>query len=83
LGTPSTQNAVKSVTPTTKKLATTSVTGVSGSTTASKAAASTSQTTATGAGTSSSTNTDWLKGVSVSNGVLTIGAATMNTQTTT
>ena len=83
LGTPSTQNAVKSVTPTTKKLATTTVTGVSGSTTASKAAAGTSQTTATGAGTSSSTNTDWLKGISVSNGVLTIGAATMNTQTTT
>lgn len=83
LGTPSTANVASSVTPTTKKLATTTVTGVSGSTTASKAAASTSQTTATGAGTSSSTNTDWLKGVSVSNGVLTIGAATMNTQTTT
>ena len=33
LGTPTTQNAVKSVTPTTKKLATTTVTGVSGSTT--------------------------------------------------
>ena len=34
---------------------------------------------ATGAGTSSSTNTDWLKGVSVSNGTLTIGAATVDT----
>lgn len=84
LGTPSTQSAVKSVTPTTKKLATSSVTGVqSSTTTASKATAATSQTTATGAGTTSTTNTDWLKGVSVSNGVLTIGAATMNTQTTT
>lgn len=83
LGTPSTQSAVKSVTPTTKKLATGSVTGVQASTTtASKATAGTAQTTATGAGTSSTTNTDWLKGVSVSNGVLTIGAATMNTQST-
>lgn len=34
---------------------------------------------ADGTGTSSSTNTDWLKGVSVSNGVLSIGAATMDT----
>lgn len=83
LGTPTTQSAVKSVTPTTKKLATSSVTGVQASTTtASKATAGTAQTTATGAGTSSTTNTDWLKGVSVSNGVLTIGAATMNTQST-
>lgn len=82
LGTPSTQSAVKSVTPTTKKLATTTVTGVSGSTTPDVVKTRSSQTTATGAGTSSTTNTDWLKGVSVSNGVLTIGAATMNTQTT-
>ena len=82
LGTPSTENAVKSVTPTTKKLAVTSITGVSGSTTPEVVKTRSSQTTATGAGTSSSTNTDWLKGVSVSNGVLTIGAATMNTQTT-
>ena len=82
LGTPSTESAVKSVTPTTKKLATTTVTGVSGSTTPNVVKSRSSQTTATGAGTSSSTNTDWLKGVSVSNGVLTIGAATLNTQTT-
>lgn len=74
---------VKTVSSTTKKLATTSITGVSGSTTASKATAATSQTTATGGGTSSSTNTDWLKGVSVSDETLIIGAATMNTQTTT
>lgn len=80
---PTKENAVKSVSPTTRKLATTTVTGVSGSTTASKATAATSQTTADGSGTASSTNTDWLKGVSVSNGVLNIGAATMDTQTTT
>ena len=80
---PSSDTFVKTVSSTSKKLVTTSVTGVSGSTTASKAAAGTSQTTATGAGTASSTNTDWLKGVSVSNETLVIGAATMNTQTTT
>lgn len=80
---PTTDSAVKSVSPTTAKLATTTITGVSGSTTASKATAATSQTTADGSGTASSTNTDWLKGVSVSNGVLNIGAATMDTQTTT
>lgn len=84
LGIPSTQTAVKSVSPTTAKLATSTVTGVqSSTTTASKATAATSQTTATGTGTTSSTNTDWLKGVSVSNETLTIGAATLNTQTTT
>ena len=82
LGTPTTANVASSVTPTTKKLATTTVTGVSGSTTPNVVKTRSSQTTATGAGTSSSTNTDWLKGVSVSNGVLTIGAATLNTQTT-
>lgn len=82
LGTPTTANVASSVTPTTKKLATTTVTGVSGSTTPDVVKSRSSQTTATGAGTSSSTNTDWLKGVSVSNGVLTIGAATLNTQTT-
>lgn len=82
LGTPTTQSAVKSVSPTTKKLATTTVTGVSGSTTPSVVQGRTSQTTATGAGTASTTNTDWLKSISVSNKVLTIGAATLNTQTT-
>ena len=82
LGTPTTESAVKSVSPTTKKLATTTITGVSGSTTPSVVQGRTSQTTATGAGTASTTNTDWLKSISVSNGVLTIGAATMNTQTT-
>ena len=77
-----TGSAASSVTPTTKKLATTTVTGVSGSTTPSVVQGRTSQTTADGTGTASTTNTDWLKGVSVSNGVLTIGAATMDTQTT-
>lgn len=82
LGTPSTANVASSVTPTTKKLATTTVTGVSGSTKPDVVKTRSSQTTAKGTGTSSSTNTDWLKGVSVSNGILTIGAATMDTQTT-
>lgn len=77
-----TGSAASSVTPTTKKLATTTVTGVSGSTTPNVVKTRTSQTTADGTGTASQTNTDWLKGVSVSNGVLTIGAATMDTQTT-
>ena len=77
-----TSSAASSVTPTTKKLATTTVTGVSGSTTPNVVKTRTSQTTADGTGTASTTNTDWLKGVSVSNGVLTIGAATMDTQTT-
>ena len=82
LGTASTESAVKSVTPTTKKLATTTVTGVSGSTTPSVVQGRTSQTTATGGATASTTNTDWLKGVSVTNKVLTFGAATPATQTT-
>lgn len=84
LGTPTTASVMKAkATANYSSLATTTVTGVSGSTTASKVTAGTSQTTATGAGTASSSNTDWLKGVSVSGEVLTIGAATMNTQTTT
>ena len=67
---------------TSKALVTTSITGVSGSTTPDVVKSRTSQTTADGTGTASSTNTDWLKGVSVSNGVLSIGAATLDTQTT-
>ncbi len=82
LGTPTTQSAVSSVSPTTKKLALGSVTGVSGSTTASKATAATAQTTATGGATGTTSNTDWLRGVSVTNETLTIGAATMTTQST-
>ena len=64
-----TGSAASSVTPTTKKLATTTVTGVSGSTTPSVVQGRTSQTTATGGATASTTNTDWLKGVSVANKV--------------
>ena len=78
-----TSNVASSVTPTTQKLAVSSVTGVqSNTTTASKATAGTALTTATGSGTDSTTNTDWLKGVSVTNKVLTFGAATLDTQST-
>ena len=77
-------DAITSITDNTQKLATTTVIGVgSTTTTASKATAGTSQTTADGTGTASTTNTDWLKGVSVASEILTIGAATMDTQTTT
>lgn len=73
---------VKSYPGTTSKLVTTSISGVSGSTTASKVTAVTPQTTATGGSTASQTNTDWLRGVSVTGETLTIGAATLDTQTT-
>lgn len=95
LGTPSTSNVASSVTPTTKKLATTTITGVSGSTNITPVESRTSQTTATGgwtAVTASSTdgnsngnpdvNENLLANISVSNETLTIGAATLNTQTT-
>lgn len=74
---------VTGVTPTTSKLVTTSVTGVSGSVTASKVSAATSQTTAKGTGTSSTSTDAWLKGWGVSGEVLTISGVTMDTQTTT
>lgn len=80
---PTTDTFVKTINPTSKKLETTSITGVSGSVTASKATADTSQTTAIGTSTSSTNNSDLLKGVSVNNNTLIIGAATLNTQTTT
>ncbi len=82
LGTPTTQSAVKSVSPTTKKLATTTITGVEGSTSPSVIQGRSSQTTADGTTTASSVNTNLLKGISVSNGNLIIGAATLDTQTT-
>ena len=82
LGTPTTQSAVKSVSPTTKKLATTTITGVEGSTSTSVIQGRSSQTTADGTTTASSVNTNLLKGISVSNGNLIIGAATLDTQTT-
>ena len=77
-----TGSAASSVTPTTKKLATTTVTGVSGSTNITPVESRSSQTTAKGTGTATTTNTDWIKGMSVSNGVLSFGAATLDTQTT-
>lgn len=79
----SSDNFIQSVTPTSKYFSKTTIYGVNGTTTASKATAAASQTTATGGVTSSSTDTELLKGISVVNGVLTFGAATLNTQTTT
>lgn len=79
-----TVTAVTGVSATKSHLATSTIYGVgSTTTTASKATAGTSQTTATGAGTATTNNTDWLKGCSVTDEVLTIGAASMNTQSTT
>ena len=76
--------AITGVSATKSHLATSTIYGVgSSTTTASKATAGTSQTTATGAGTATTNNADWLKGCSVTDEVLTIGAASMNTQTTT
>ena len=80
---PTTGNFVQTLASTSRKLATTTVTGVSGSTTASKATAATSQTTAIGTATASTVNSNILKNVSVSNETLIIGACTLDTQTTT
>ena len=131
LGTPSTESAVKSVSPTTRLLTTNTIygvqssttsvrgvktgdnstttashvasggngtaptlgtaikvrgvkTGTSSTTTASKATVgtATSQTTATGAATPSTSNNDWLKGLSVSNETLIFSSVTPTTQTT-
>ena len=79
-----TKTVVTSVTASQSNLATSAVTGVQAAvTTASKAAAATTQVTTTGTGTSTTDNTDWLKGVSVSSECLIIGAAAMDTQATT
>ena len=82
-----TGSAASSVTPTTKKLATTTITGVSGSTNITPVESRSSQTTADGTWTAvasgaTGANNNLLANVSVSNGVLTIGAATLDTQTT-
>lgn len=75
---------LQSVSPTSKKLQTTTVIGVQSSVaTASKATAADSQTTAKGTGTASTSTDAWLKGWSVSNEVLTISGVKMDTQTTT
>lgn len=79
--TPDDDTFVKTISATSQKLVTTSLTGVSGSTSVNNYTR-TGQTTATGATTASTSNDNILKGVSVSNGVLTFGAATLNTQTT-
>lgn len=81
-----TSSAASSVTPTTKKLALGSVTGVSGSTNITPVESRSSQTTVSGftAATTSnydSTN-DILKGASVTNEVLSLGAYKPSTQTT-
>lgn len=78
------KTVVTSVSASTAKLATTTVKTLSASdTTASKATAGTNQTTLKSTFTTSATNTDWLKGATVSNECLTLGAATHDTQTTT
>lgn len=90
-----TGSAASSVTPTTKKLATTTVTGVSGSTNITPVESRSSQTTATGGWTALTpgstdansngnpdVNENLLANISVTNGVLSIGAASLNTQTT-
>ena len=76
-----TGSAASSVTPTTKKLAVTTIRVAGPLIGQSLVQGRTSQTTATGGATASTTNTDWLKGVSVTNKVLTFGAATPTTQT--
>lgn len=78
---PTSDTFVKTITPTTQKLATASVTGVSGSTTASKATAGTAQTTVSGFA-SSSSNSDFMADVSVSNGTLVLHARSLSTQST-
>jgi hypothetical protein len=75
---------VESVSTTgTNKLETTSIKGVSGTVGVSKMTAATSQTTAKGSWTASNINNSLLANISVSGEVLSIGAATLDTQTTT
>lgn len=75
---------VESVSTTnTNKLVTTSIKGVSGTVGVSKMTAATSQTTADGTWTASNVNTNLLANISVTGEVLSIGAATLDTQTTT
>lgn len=81
-----TGSAASSVTPTTKKLATTTVTGVSGSTNITPVESRSSQTTVSGFTAATTANydsdNDILKGASVSNEVLILGAYKPSTQTT-
>lgn len=80
--TPSTSGFVTGVSATSKKLQTTTITGVSGNTSPSVVQGRTTQTTATGATTASTDNSKILANVSVANEILTIGAVTLGTQTT-
>lgn len=83
-GTDSGTTYVESVSVTSSnKLVTTSLKGVAGTETVSKVTAATSQTTADGTWTASNVNTNLLANISVSGEVLSIGAATLDTQTTT
>lgn len=78
---PDTDTFLKKITPTSKKLQTTTVIGVQSSVaTASKATQGDSVTAATGGSTTSSSTDAWIKGWSVSGELLTLGGATMNTQ---
>lgn len=79
--TPDTDTFLKKITPTSKKLQTTTVIGVQSSVAkASKATQGDSVTAATGDSTTSSSTDAWIKGWSVTNELLTLGGATMNTQ---
>ena len=81
-----TGSAASSVTPTTKKLAITTVTGVNGSTNITPVESRSSQTTVSGFTAATTSNydsaNDILKGASVENGILTLGAYKPSTQTT-
>lgn len=74
---------VSNVTTTTKKLNTTTITGVSGSTTASKVTITgdAPQSVATGATTANNSTDAWLKGWSVSNELLTLSGVSLTTVT--
>ena len=81
---PTTQSVVTGVSATTKKLETTSITGVSGSTTASKVSQGTSQTTVKGLKNPTANKNNYLlANVSVSGECLTINSKDLDTQTTT
>lgn len=78
---PDTDTFLKKITPTSKKLQTTTVIGVQSSVaTASKATQGDSVTAATGGSTASNSTDAWIKGWSVSGELLTLNGATMNTQ---
>ena len=79
---PTSNSFVTGVSATSRKLKTTTITGVNGSTSPKVVPDRQEQTTATGATTSVSDNSKILANVSVANEVLTIGAVNLSTQTT-